>query len=148
MPLTKEVVCEKIRQAFQGVRLGNGIGLFEADGVDEYADDATLKAYREKDEKDDWQHIPLDHLRGEGICFTDAEGMRFHLPAFMVAAVQHGRGFSPVFMLEKDSARDLFVLLSAEQREAVREFLLFIKDDPKHDLDRMEIERALSGPWK
>jgi hypothetical protein len=148
MPLPKEAVCEKIRGAFQGVRLGNGIGLSEADGVDEYADAGTLEAYRERDEKEDWQRIPLDHLHGEGICFTDAQGMRFHLPAFMIAAVQHGRGFSPVFMLEKDTAQDLFVLLSPEQREAVREFLLFIKDDPKHDLDRLEIERALSGPWK
>ncbi len=148
MPLTKEAACEKIRLAFQGVRLGNGIGLFEADGGDEYADDVTRKAYRERDEKDDWQRIPLENLRGEGLCFTDAEGMRFHLPAFMVAAVQHGDSFLPIFMLEKDSVQDLFVLLSPEQREAVREFLLFVKDDPKRNLDRLQIEHALSGPWK
>jgi hypothetical protein len=148
MPLTKEAICEKIRRAFQGVKLGDGIGLFEADGVDEYADEATRKAYRERDEKEDWQRIPRENLRGEGICFTDAEGMRFHLPAFMVAAVQYGRDFSPVFMLENDSAQDLFVLLSPEQREAVREFLLFVKDDPEHSFDRPEIEHALSGPWK
>ncbi|MEO7677766.1 MAG: DUF6714 family protein [Verrucomicrobiota bacterium] len=146
MLLTKESICEKIRRAFHGVRLGNGIGLSEADGIDEYADATTVKAYRERDEKDDWRRIPRERLRGEGLCFTDAEGMRFHLPAFMIAAVECGREFSPVFMLEKNS--DLFVLFSPEQRDTVREFLVFAQDDSAHALDQSRIEKALSGPWK
>jgi hypothetical protein len=43
MPFTKESVSSKVRQAFQGVTLGKGVGLFEADGIDDYADDTTLE---------------------------------------------------------------------------------------------------------
>jgi hypothetical protein len=145
MALTKEALCERIRRAFHGVTLGNGIGLSEADGVDEYADEATLKAYREKDEKENWERIPRANLRGEGLCFTDAEGMRFHLPAYMIAALECDRSFSPVSILKDDS--DRFSLFSSAQKEAVREFLLFIRDDPAHAHDRPDIETALSGPW-
>lgn len=148
MAHTAQALCEEIRRAFHDVRLGNGIGLCEAGGVDEYADDTTRKAYREKDEKEDWQRILLENLRGEGLCFTDAEGMRFHLPAFMIAAVEHGRAFSPVFILKNDRAHELFALLSPQQKRAVLGFLLFVRDDPKHQLDRTEIEQALAGPWR
>jgi hypothetical protein len=147
MALTAEALCEEIRRAFHGVKLGGGIGLSEADAVDDYADDATRMACRQRDEREDWQRIPPESLRGEGLCFTDAEGMRFHLPAFMIAAVQHGSSYSPVFMLKNERARELFVLLSSDQRRAVRDFLLVARDDPKHGFERAGIEQALAGPW-
>jgi hypothetical protein len=148
MALTAEALCEEIRRAFHDVKLGGGIGLSEADAVDDYADDATRAACRQRDEREDWQRIPLENLRGEGLCFTDAEGMRFHLPAFMIAAAEHGSACSPVFMLKNERAQGLFVLLSSEQIHAVRDYLLFAKDDPKHQLDRADIEQALAGPWR
>lgn len=151
MPLTKEAVRAKICRAFQDIALGDGIGILEADGVDEYADKATRKAYRKQDEKKDWQRIPLEKFHQEVLCFTDAEGMRYHLPAFMIATLDHGRGYSPVFWL-RDSGnpvqRELFALFSKQQREAVLEFLLFINDDPDNELDREEIDAALAGPWR
>ena len=55
-------VCAVISSAFKGVSLGNGIGLTEAQGLDDYADAATCAAYREKDEKDDWERITSDEL--------------------------------------------------------------------------------------
>ncbi len=63
----------------------------------------------------------------------------------MIAVVQKGVD-APVFML-KDQPRDLFAL-SRPQIEAVREFLLLIRHDPEHGLDRTEIESALSEPWR
>jgi hypothetical protein len=40
-------VCQAIETAFTGVTLGqNGIGLHEAQGLDDYADAATCAAYR------------------------------------------------------------------------------------------------------
>ena len=40
-----------VTQAFAGVSLGDGIGLLEAQGLDDDADDKTLATYREKDER-------------------------------------------------------------------------------------------------
>jgi len=42
----REVVAEQIRQAIAGVKLGKGIGLQEAQGIDDYADKKTRARYR------------------------------------------------------------------------------------------------------
>jgi hypothetical protein len=55
MALTKQEVSSHIREAFHGVTLGKGIGLLEGQGLDDYEDEATRKAYRERDEKHDWE---------------------------------------------------------------------------------------------
>ena len=47
-------VAELVHSAFDGVTLGDGVGLFEGQGLDDYADAATRARYRAKDEKEDW----------------------------------------------------------------------------------------------
>jgi hypothetical protein len=51
-----------VRRAFAGVTLGDGVGLLEAQGLDDCADDKTLAAYREKDEREDWSAVRRDDL--------------------------------------------------------------------------------------
>jgi hypothetical protein len=46
-------LISEIASAFAGVRLGGGVGLLEAQGLDDYADAEERKALRERDEKDD-----------------------------------------------------------------------------------------------
>lgn len=79
-------VCQAIESAFAGVTLGNGIGLQEAQGLDDYADEATCAAYRATDEKDDWHRLSTETLNrcSSSLSFFDPEGMRFHLPAFLL----------------------------------------------------------------
>ena len=151
MPLTKEAVASQVRKAFHGVTLGNGVGLFEGQALDDYEDDATRKAYRERDEKHDWERIPIDALNRcqSSLSFFDAEGMRFHLPAFMIAELNGESDVGCVFHLTHldDYAMTKLAALSSEQRKAVREFLLLLRDDPNYDFDRPQIERALSEYW-
>ena len=153
MPLTRQEVADRIRKAFNGVTLGGGVGLLEGQALDDYADEATRKAVRERDEKDNWECIPVETLNSceSSLCFFDAEGMRFHLPAFLIVVLAgEERGIiSPVPALTRldDFAMSKLVALSKEQREAVREFLLFIRDAPDYDFDRPYIERALSNYW-
>ena len=68
-----------ITSAFAGVRLGGGVGLFEAQGLDDYADVAERKALRERDEKDAWTVFSADALNcaNSSLSFFDAERMRF-----------------------------------------------------------------------
>jgi len=47
----------EIETAFAGVRLGDGIGLLEASGLDDYAPGSDLSDLRELDEKTDWRRI-------------------------------------------------------------------------------------------
>ena len=139
-----------IETAFAGVTLGGGVGLSEADGLDDYADDATLAAYRANDEKDDWHRIPVEALRhfNCSLSFFDAEGMRFHLPAYLLADLRGDYGFGMAFCLTQTSDYDYyFRLLSNAQRRAVRAFLLHILDDPDYEFDHPHILRALNDYW-
>lgn len=151
MPLTKQEVASHIHEAFHGVTLGNGIGLLEGQGLDDYEDEATRKAYRERDEKHDWDRIPVEVLNRcqSSLSFFDAEGMRFHLPAFIIAELNGESDVGCVFHLTHldDYAMSKLASLSSGQRKAVREFLLFLRDAPDYEFDRPQIERALSEYW-
>ena len=80
---------QKIESAFAGVTLQEGIGLYEAQGIDDYASHAQCQAYRAKDEKLNWQNISINDLNrcNSSPTFFDAQGMLFHLPAFLLASL-------------------------------------------------------------
>lgn len=145
-----EEVKEAIRNAFCDVRLGSGIGLFEAQGLDDYADEQTCAAYREKDEKENWQTISADNLNKchSSLSFFDAEGMQFHLPAYLIADLNneyhHGMAFA---LTQATGLSETFFLLNDKQRAAVRKYLEFIKDEPDYSYHREHIENALSDYW-
>ena len=143
-------VYRTIEAAFAGVSLGGGVGLQEAQGLDDYADAAACAAYRSNDEKDDWHRIPAKALQhcNSSLSFFDAEGMRFHLPAYLLADLRDDYGFGMAFCLTQTSDYDrYFSLLSEAQRRAVRAFLLHILDEPDYHFDRPHIIRALDDYW-
>lgn len=144
-------VAHAIEAAFAGVTLGGGVGLQQGQGLDDYADAATCAAYRENDEKDDWHRIPTEALNhcNSSLSFFDAEGMRFHLPAFLLADLRGDYGFGMAFCLThlSDYSITQFALFSPAQRAAVRAFLLHIMDDPDEQFHRADIVRALAVFW-
>lgn len=82
----KEQLIQDINEAFQGVKLEDGIGLWEGQGLDDYATNEECRKLREQDEKDDWHKISLIDLYkcSSSLSFFDAKGMRFHLPQFLL----------------------------------------------------------------
>lgn len=146
-----EPVCRAIESAFSGVRLGNGIGLKQAQGIDDYEDPGTCNAYRATDEKDDWRRIDSEALNQchSSLSFFDAEGMRFHLPAYLIAELKGDYDFGLAFCLThlSDYSRGQFVLLSSNQRAAVRAFLLHMATDPNYELGWPHLDQALKEYW-
>lgn len=144
-------VSPAIDAAFTGVTLGSGVGLREGQGLDDYDNDATRAAYRANDEKDDWRRIPIETLNHchRSLSFFDAEGMRFHLPAFLIADLRGDYGMDMAFCLTHrwENFEMQFSLLTAEQRLAVRGYLLHIADDPDSKFGRCDILRALNDYW-
>src|SRR5437868_13957367 len=142
---TKQEVATHIREAFRGVTLGTGVGLLAGQGLDDYADEATRIAYREQDEKNDWEAIPVEALNRcySSLSFFDAEGMRFHLPAFLVAELRGILDHDLIFQLThfEHLGTSRFELLNGAQRNAVRQFLRLRIDD---ELFRSDIEHALT----
>jgi hypothetical protein len=148
-------VTKLIRDAFRGVTLGDGVGLFQGQGLDEYADPQTVAAYRAQDQKQDWSGIPVANLNRchTSLSFFDAEGMRFHLPAYLIADLEGTLYQDIVFYLTHFEIRGFsrFEKLSDLQRHAVREFLLLYLTSPDAEFDGPMVEKALRQywtPWK
>jgi hypothetical protein len=144
-------VADRIRHAFAKVALGSGIGLRQAQGIDGYEDEKVVAAYRLSDEKDDWSRIPTEILNEchSSLSFFDADGMRFHLPAYLLAdlsgAYRHGMAFSLTDM--GDLHQRQFSSLNDAQRAAVRDFLKYIADEDDYAFYRAKILRALGECW-
>ncbi len=153
MALSNEEVIARVCAAFKNVTLGNGVGLFEGQAIDDYEVESVQAAARAKDEKQDWSAIPAEHLNQcySSLSFFDAEGMRFHLPAFILADLQDQLNtLDPVFTLTSSSeyARSRFTLLSAEQRAAIRDYLMFVRDNPDQWAERGRgLDRAIDSYW-
>ena len=146
-----ERVRDAISTAFLGVTLGKGLGLGEAQGLDGYEDEAARAARRRQDEKDDWRLIrPADLNRcNSSLSFFDAEGMRFHLPAFLVADLDGVYEFGMAFHLTHLDSHGIgqFSLLTTEQRAAVRMYLQHISTEEEYAFERPAILRALVEYW-
>jgi len=142
----------QIRDAFRGIELGDGIGLKEGGGIDGYLTHAECKELRLQDEKSDWSRIPAEDLIENecSLSYFDPEGMRFHLPAFMIAYINMvplygGVVFSLTDLNDFKTAK--LALLSFEQRMAVRSFLQYVADHPDGWLSVEDISTVLNGYW-
>ena len=75
----------RIRSAFIGTKLGDGISLNMTEYHDSYGGETKFKTLAKHDERHDWQSIPDQVLEQFTVtfAFTDINGFRFYLPAYM-----------------------------------------------------------------
>jgi len=146
-----EKLCERVSEAFEGVALGAGVGLFEGQAIDDYESDGIRYQERAKDEKESWERLESKHLNAcsSSLSFFDALGMRFHLPAFMIADLRGEFGMGMEFTLThlSDHSKEKFELLSPAQRQVVRMYLQFLGEDPDSKGYHTDIDRALNDYW-
>ena len=146
----------RIVEAFAGVSLAGGIGLRQADGIDSRKPEHVCKFLREGDEKDDWRRIPQVDLARytSSLSFLDPDGMRFYLPAFLLADL-NGRGGNctdqfdllPRLIDLSDHSKQQFSCLSLQQRSVVADYLRYVQDQPGHWLYVHRIDYALESFW-
>ncbi|MCP4976836.1 MAG: hypothetical protein GY931_11800 [Maribacter sp.] len=159
--MDKEALVELIETAFKNVRLGDGIGIFEAEAIDNYASEKeTLKA-RAKDRKEwkNWTEIPREVIETfcSVLCFVDLEGMRFVLPAYMKFSVENHKTNasasidSPIYAL---SSNPVFVepevdkCFTKEQYVVFAKFLKFMVLDAGEDyVDSFSASQAYEKYW-
>jgi len=152
-PLSTDDLIAEIQRVFRGVVLGDGIGLWQAQAIDDYEDEAEQEAARARDEKVDWAAIPGKSLLycDSSLSFFDADGMRFHLPAFLLAEVAgEERGGGLLFHLTNDTTYALqkFATLSNEQRQCIVHFFKWCLPQERYIIERNDIERALKEDWR
>lgn len=145
-----EALVAETYKSFSGVALGSGVGLFEANGLDDYASEQKLAEYRANDEKLDWESIPLESLNkcSSSLSFFDAEGMRFHLPAFLVADMRGLYDFDLIYDLAQSTLIEgQCALLTQKQRAVVRKYLEFAAQEEEFEHHHDHIRRALENYW-
>lgn len=142
---------KRIRDAFEGVTLGDGVGLYQAQGIDDHDTEEVCQSFRLRDEKDDWQRITSEDLNKcySSLSFFDAAGMRFHLPAYLLAEIDGDYKFDLTmdFIDMSDHKMKQFSLFTEQQKKAVADYLRFIQDQPGHWLDVHKIDFALESFW-
>lgn len=141
----------QVESAFANVTLENGIGLWEAQGIDDYKSSTECLALRQHDEKLDWSIIPIQDLNHcySSLSFFDAEGMRFHLPAFLVADLRNEWHFDLTYYLCESSQQDKqFAMLNPQQFEAVRSYLRWVTHDRDFEFKRdLILQELKDGYW-
>lgn len=123
--MTKENLINKIQYAFKEVRLDNGIGIWEAQGLDNYASESEILSLRKKDERDDWNKITYQDLADceSSLSFFDAKGMRFCLPKFLIFDILEEQVFKEIGILSPDVLFTLAYEIDSEYHK--KRFSLF-----------------------
>lgn len=161
-----QLVIERIRQAFAGVALGNGLSIHEAQLADQSISRAIspleYARARRLDTQNCWQQVPAETLEAcdAALSHLCPLGWRFYLPAYMVRAIElaHTREELPASVIfhltahhaDSDPCRNLerFRKLNTQQHEAVRAFLAFMAADDPCFLGRDKAaKRALERFW-
>ncbi|MEM7011844.1 MAG: DUF6714 family protein [Verrucomicrobiota bacterium] len=149
--LQAKQISADIEKVFLGVELGEGIGLFEGQALDDYESQEERIRKREQDEKEDWRRIEAKQLNAcySSLSFFDQLGMRFHLPAFICCELrgEYRMGLDITLSDLDDWKRSKFSLLSPTEKAAVAKFLGFLAEDVDSEFSRPGIERDLIDFW-
>ena len=147
-----ESVADQIRFAFKDVRLGDGIGLYEGEAFDGHNDREYIEKCRAKDERDSWQNLSEEVVweNEAALYFTDARGLHFLLPAFMVAALDGLTVYEaviPYLCMVKARERIRAVDFTTEQLESIIAFLRHYVEDSGYEYDHPQIKTAIESFW-
>lgn len=142
-----DALIPEIERAFAGVRLEDGIGLLEAEGIDDYAGPDEVRRLRQLDERKDWRRIPNERILNAfwAITFLDAKGFRFHAPALMIAEI---KGSTSIDFLDRllygtYPSKDFPRLLNAAQREVIIACITWYGGSMRDDEDDDVVEEAI-----
>ena len=139
---TEEALVDRIRKAFAGVMLEDGISLIET----EYADAGQVAPPHlvRKQERSDWTALVNDQLCDFLVtfCFTDYKGFRFYIPAYMIWTLQNFRGSDSMILdgtiYGIDPSSHVFEIhrfeevFTDQQLDCMRDFLTFAKQQGNH----------------
>ncbi len=125
-----EKLLSQIRNAFQGVELGEGVSLHQAIVIDCYGCDEEQQEARVKDEQHDWQRMislpDIHSVLSNAISFFDALGARFHLPVCLSLVALNPEAHSSLFHILEPFHYSAHQSLNEEQRQCVRDVLQYV----------------------
>jgi hypothetical protein len=146
-------IAAKVEAAFAAVARDGGTGLEESNVLDACAGESALLRARSQDDLiGDWRDIPDESLEyaSQAMCFMDALGIRFHLPAYICWTLRNFKlkdSFVPahtVYTLgNRDSMADVLPLLDEAQKAAIANFMAYAAQ-PAHD-EWLDVDHAANA---
>lgn len=141
-------LVSRIAVAFRDNELGDGTGLFEAQGLDDYASAEELAELRRRDLERSWREITVEELEGcyAAPTFMDARGFVYYIPAFLTAELKDQSDYGYIKRLydPKGHPSDWDLLLTSEQRAVLIDVLVFVAAHPEFAPDRDAINLRIS----
>ena len=127
--MTKESLIAEIKSSFQNVKLEDGIGLWEGQGLDDYANENEILKLRLRDERNNWDTISYEDLAyaQSSLSFFDAKGMRFCLPKFLIFDLLEDE----IFQEKGISAPDVVFILGHNLNEEYQKNRFSLFDRPQ-----------------
>jgi hypothetical protein len=120
-------IKQQVFKAFAGVKLGDGIGFYEAGAIDDYLtpNDADYQEEKARDEREDWTKV-FDMLEAYGDfdqgrhSFMDAKGQHFYMPIILLLSdiVSQESVLMPS-QWRPEVHQELMQLFSIEQKQAI-----------------------------
>jgi len=149
--MTKQELIDAIYKSFKGVTLNDGVGLYEADCIDEYLDknSQVYIDWKQKDERENWENLlPIilsnnyhERVHSSNWFFMDAKGKKFHLPCYLLQDLDEKlNGNNPFITSLTNNSIDL-ISLDTLQKQTVIDFLdykleVFLSAHNTYDFDR------------
>lgn len=145
--MTKKELITQIRTAFKDVKLEDGVGLWEGQGLDYYVSQQEILKFRKKDERNNWDNISygdIVHCQSS-LSFFDAKGMRFCLPKFLIFdilgdEIYEKEGVHPPdvlftlgYKLDEEYQQNRFSLFDNQQLQCIIDYLEYKL--PQNDSD-------------
>jgi hypothetical protein len=127
-----EVIKQQIFKAFADVKLGDGIGFYEAGAIDDrlLPTDPSYIEEKARDERDDWRKVfakledkaNFDSYRH---CFMDAKGLHFYLPIILLLCDSVAQDSVLMHGVIKNTPNniELMKLLTSEQKQSILDCL-------------------------
>ena len=151
--MTEAALIQQIYEAFKGTKLEEGIGLFEADCIDDHLNPThpDYIYWKHKDERHEWEKLlplfmssnAIERLNSSNYFFMDAKGKRFHMPCYFLQDLDpRFSGNNPVItdIRFKNNELSAYQLLSPLQKETLVAFLEFQIDKFMREENEIDFE--------
>lgn len=148
--MTKDELIKMIEDAFDGVEQPQDVTLYVAEAIDEYRYN-DLDEERKKDFFGRWQDIPLKHIEEcqAALSYVTPIGMRFYLPAYMIAELNERRVTSHALSTLDHCPNNIerFSLFNKEQLRVCALFVKFYADDKSKLFNADWAQKKLDRYW-
>lgn len=141
--MDKNELMNDIQNSFRDVALEDGIGIWEAEAIDNYLVGNEYELLKSKDERVDWNNITFDYTNQFEMTFAfwDAKGTTFILPKVLQLALmleEENEDQIPdwQYILEGICQRKQQHLFNDKQKNTIHNFINYQRQkSPKNDWD-------------